>query len=1156
MSSHRPLGVALLLAAAPAAAQYVATTQAGVPYPALTSPTPIVLVAPASFPPSDRGRATFALGFTFPYYDRTYDSITVTANGLAFLEPSSGANSNNDFGGNLAIPNPSEPNAVLAPLWDDLIGNNPTSAIQKQAVTGVNGTGLAIEWRDWSKWPGSTSCLLSFQLRLWDDGVVEFYYGTLVCGLSLTATVGVGSPNGATGTTPFACGLSCNLASFDPTGSGQPVTYIRFGPRPGVDLQANSLTVSGISEDAGLLTVRSQVGMRNFGTAAGGPFTYRLWLAQDTIMDLDAGAPANGGLAFTPARQGPFTLQPYQRTAHAATSTVPKPDAGSWYVVALLDDTNAVAETNELNNVVATSAPLSAGVDLVAQSITGPAIGGPGDSLTAHATFTNQGFTEAGAVPVKVWLSLDGSLGAAATLVHSTTLAVLGGQNVAQDLTFLVPASLHEGDYFLVLQLNDTQAVAETNYANDVAVSQGRLTVRQADLVIDEVRVQRATWPNDLTSVAFFGEPIRVEAVLRNQGGATAPNVTVVVYLSDNELLNGFLDPYVGQSPWLSVAPGQTLVVPVTAAVPSRSTANQPLARGTYWFFGAAVAPGLAERNPSNNFLQSAPTLVREPAPNLVARNVQSPPRGAVGETLVVRRGLANLGNRPATNVKYSYYLSANTIITSEDVLLPIDGPAGVVAQGTVAALPVDAQDDATERVLVPPGVTAGAYYLGVLLDPDNLIDEPTKADNGLAGQRLEVVAQALDLAPPAVPDALIGAPYEVQLVALGGGGAASFAPRDPAELPPGLTLTAAGRLAGRPTAIGVYGFTVQVSDAGRLAQVRRTMRVVAPTASIGITTPALPAPARALDYDTRLGVAGGRAPYRWSVESGLLPEGLTLSADGRVSGLPTGALGAVSTFTLRVRDVVGNTDARQYSLTLVDALPFRFVTHDVPGGVVGTDYLADLVVANANAVPVARPVSWSVGEGSLPDGLRLEASSTERALLSGVPAAAGLSRFSIDAVDAEGRVTSETFLLLVLTSSVRVGGPVPAAVLRASDVAVQLVADPSVATAQWFVRDGRLPPGLGLAPSGQLSGTVDAEAPLGPYVFTVGYGVTRASLQTLRGYRIDVVDKLPVTRKSCGCAGTDGAGALALLALVGLRRRRAPARLTRNQSPGASERT
>jgi len=1149
MSFHRPLVVALLVAAGPSAAQYVASTQAGVPYPALTSATPITLVAPASFPPSDRGRATFALGFTFPYYDRTYTSITVTANGLAFLEPSSGASSNNDFGGNLAIPNPSEPNAVIAPLWDDLIGNNPTSAIQQQAVTGANGTGLAIEWKDWSKWPGSTSCLLSFQVRLWDNGVVEFFYGPMVCGLSITATIGVGSPSGATGTTPFGCGIACGLASFDPTSSGNPVTYIRFGPRPGVDLQANSLTVSGITEDAGLLTVSSQLTMRNFGTAAGGPFTYRLWLAQDTIMDLDAGAPTSGGLAFSPTSQGPLTLQPYERSTQSATSTVPRPDGGTWYVVALLDDTNAVAETNELNNVVATSAPLAAGVDLVAQTITGPTIGGPGDSLTVHATFTNQGFSEAGAVPVNVWLSLDGSL-AAATLVSSTTVTVLGGQNVAQDFTFVVPASLHEGDYFLVLQLNDTQVVPETNYTNDVATSQARLTIRQADLVMDEVRVERATWPNDLTSLAFFGEPIRVEAVLRNQGGATAPNVAVAVFLSDNELLNGFTDPFVGQVTGLSLAPGQTMVVPLTATVPTLSTANQPLARGTYWFFAAAVAPGLAERNPNNNFIQSAAIFVREPAPNLVARNIQSPPRGAVGETLVVRRGLANLGNRPAANVKYSYYLSANTIITNEDVLLPIDGPSGPVAQGTVS-LPVDAQDDATERVLVPPGVTPGTYYLGVLLDPDNLVDEPTKADNGLAGQRLEVVAQALDLAPPSVPDALLGSAYDVQLVAIGAGGAVTFTPGDAAELPPGLTLTSAGRLFGTPTAVGVYGFTVQVSDAGRVAAVRRTMRVVAATASIAITTAQLPAPARTLDYDTQLGVAGGRAPYSWSVDSGLLPAGLTLSASGRLTGQPTGALGTVSTFTLRVRDVVGNTDARQYSLTIVDSVPFRFVTHEVPGGVVGTDYLAELVVTNANAVPVVRPVTWSVGVGRLPDGLALEPSTSERVLLSGTPAAAGLSRFSIDAVDAEGRITSETFLLLVLTSSVKIGGPVPAEVLRASDVAAQLVAQPSVSTAQWFVRDGQLPPGLSLAPSGQLAGTVDAEAPYGPYVFTVGYGVTRDSLQTMRGYRVDVVDKLTVTKK-CGCSGVDGAGLLALLAVMGLRRRR-PAHVDRLASHPAS---
>ena len=40
--------------------------------------------------------------------------------------------------------------------------------------------------------------------------------------------------------------------------------------------------------------------------------------------------------------------------------------------------------------------------------------------------------------------------------------------------------------------------------------------------------------------------------------------------------------------------------------------------------------------------------------------------------------------------------------------------------------------------------------------------------------------------------------------------------------------------------------------------------------------------------YAARLVARGGTAPYRWTVTSGVLPKGLRLHADGRISGTPT----------------------------------------------------------------------------------------------------------------------------------------------------------------------------------------------------------------------------------------------------------------------------
>ena len=44
-------------------------------------------------------------------------------------------------------------------------------------LTAMRGQGLAIEWKDWNRHFGLYT--LNFQVRLWENGVIEFFYGTM-----------------------------------------------------------------------------------------------------------------------------------------------------------------------------------------------------------------------------------------------------------------------------------------------------------------------------------------------------------------------------------------------------------------------------------------------------------------------------------------------------------------------------------------------------------------------------------------------------------------------------------------------------------------------------------------------------------------------------------------------------------------------------------------------------------------------------------------------------------------------------------------------------------------------------------------------------------------------------------------------------------------
>src|SRR5205814_5438946 len=77
-------------------------------------------------------------------------------------------------------------------------------------------------------------------------------------------------------------------------------------------------------------------------------------------------------------------------------------------------------------------------------------------------------------------------------------------------------------------------------------------------------------------------------------------------------------------------------------------------------------------------------------------------------------------------------------------------------------------------------------------------------------------VCPAIAIAPSVLPNGNVGTPYSQTIIASGGAPPYTFATVGP--LPPGLTLSSAGALAGTPTTVGVYCFPVTVTDAAGCA--------------------------------------------------------------------------------------------------------------------------------------------------------------------------------------------------------------------------------------------------------------------------------------------------------------------------------------------------
>lgn len=93
------------------------------------------------------------------------------------------------------------------------------------------------------------------------------------------------------------------------------------------------------------------------------------------------------------------------------------------------------------------------------------------------------------------------------------------------------------------------------------------------------------------------------------------------------------------------------------------------------------------------------------------------------------------------------------------------------------------------------------------------------------------------------------------------------------------------------------------------------TSSTTSPT-QLTITTTSLANGTAGTAYSTILAATGGQVPYTWSVASGALPGGLSLSSTGVLSGTPT-ASGSF-TFTAAVADSSSTKQTASQSLTLV----------------------------------------------------------------------------------------------------------------------------------------------------------------------------------------------------------------------------------------------
>ncbi|WP_198361648.1 Ig domain-containing protein [Burkholderia ubonensis] len=231
-------------------------------------------------------------------------------------------------------------------------------------------------------------------------------------------------------------------------------------------------------------------------------------------------------------------------------------------------------------------------------------------------------------------------------------------------------------------------------------------------------------------------------------------------------------------------------------------------------------------------------------------------------------------------------------------------------------------------------------------------------------------------------------------------------------------------------------------------------------------------------DFNSVLQVKGdpGFNPgsVRWSVVGGALPAGMTLSQDGKLTGMPT----AAATAAFQVMATYKTKAGQQGYQVVVGEVSVALSDATLPDGVQGAAYSYDFrprLVTNDSQFNEAA-VTWSV-TGTLPPGLALNSNGT----LTGTPSAEGTYPFTINA-SYLAKTGQHTYQVAVGSITVNLASASLPAVKVGDSYSFDLKPMVTVsgdaayagngAGVTWSLASGTLPTGVYLTATGVIAGT------------------------------------------------------------------------------------
>jgi Putative Ig domain/Beta-propeller repeat len=318
--------------------------------------------------------------------------------------------------------------------------------------------------------------------------------------------------------------------------------------------------------------------------------------------------------------------------------------------------------------------------------------------------------------------------------------------------------------------------------------------------------------------------------------------------------------------------------------------------------------------------------------------------------------------------------------------------------------------------------------------------------------------------------------------------------------LPTGMSVSSSGLVSGAPGEPGTFSFTATATDACQQTAERTFALTVNPPPALG----SVPQQrwTRTRPYSFQLTSTGGTPPLTYSLDSGAIPDGLAVGANGAIDGTP--AVTGSFVFDVRVTDLRGAVATRTVAFTVLE----------VP--TITTASVADCTEHVTHSVPFAAkdglaPLAWSVAAGTFPFTKTVNAAT---GVANAITIDAGQHTFTLRVTDAAGAVAERELTMLL--------NPFPAFDIAAFGVAVAgrpysvtLLGHGGTPPVKWRLRTA-LPAGLSIDPD---SGVISGEPSLpGSTALSVAYEDDCGGVAE-RAFQLDVAAVADLSRRKAKLA-------------------------------------